>query len=556
MRLANVFRVDYGVRKGDRIAIISRNTPHFVVTVIASYILGAIITPINAFLESAALAFCIEDSEPRVVVCDVERWARIRDNAVGGGLAGLSKKIPALQAVVVSPWQGDTYLPRSERDWLASKSDAAATTKTTNKPAVEIADIDDLLDRASSYPALQLGPLSPSDDAMLMYTSGTTGMPKGVLSAQRHMLGCIAIVSMHVARGYLRRSQMPPTPPSPELSTTDEAALPSVLILSPLFHVAGLFGLVNAILRGCLIAFLPAYNARRVIELVRREKLKVVAGVGFMLKEIYEIAQPGDLDSLEGVSHGGAASAPELPGDVQKRTPGVLSTHGFGSTESCGVVLAAVADEYVSRPNTIGHPLPGVDVRIVDAATGMVVPDGEPGELIIRGPCIAKGYWKRPKETAETFLADGFLRTGDLAVQEEDGYVYLLDRIKDIIIRGGENISCASVESAVYSDRRVLECAAVGVPDPRLGERVAIVVVVTHPPQNSSDKNNNQQQLLDPADIPRIAQRAGLAKFAIPEIVWVRSEPLRRNANGKVVKRELRDEVLQWLAKEGRAAKL
>ncbi|KAK0526740.1 hypothetical protein OC835_005189 [Tilletia horrida] len=544
-QLANALRVDYGVRKGDRIAIISRNTTHFALTVLATYLIGGIVVPINAFAEAATLAFCIQDADARVVVCDVERWHRLYDPTVGGGIAGVAAKSRALQAIIVSPWKYDTYVPRAERDWLrqdvlASIKDASAAHKI---PSIAIADWDDVFARSTSYPNLPLYPVSAEDPAMIMYTSGTTGLPKGVLSNQRQILGALGVGGVHAARAFIRRGQAPPTPAGPEVH--DEADCPSTLALSPFFHVTGLqSGLMSSTIRGGRVVFLPSYSAERAIQIIRKERIKLVSGVGFMMREVMKLAKPGDLDSIEALAHGGSSSANELPGETQQSKPRVAASVGYGLTETNGLVMGAYLDEYIALPDSIGAPVPGVDVLIVDPETLRVLPDGQPGELLIRSPCNATGYWRRPKETAETFLKDGFLRTGDLARRDPNGYVFILDRIKDLIIRGGENVSCTSVEGAVHGDPRVRECAAVGVPDERLGERVGIIVVIE--PSSS----------LDAQGVQDIARAKGLPKFAIPEVVWVRTEPLEKNANGKVVKRNLKEELKRWMKGEGRVSKL
>ncbi|KAE8226122.1 hypothetical protein CF319_g1227 [Tilletia indica] len=538
--LANALRIEYGVRKGDRIAVISRNTPHFALTVFAAYILGAIIVPINAFAEAPTLHFCIQDADARVVIVDVERWHRIHDSADGGGLAKLVKNSKSLQAIVVSPWKLDTYVPRSERDWL--REDAA----TAAGGSLTITDWDDIAQRATTYPNLPLVKLSPEDYAMIMYTSGTTGLPKGVLSKHRQVLGPLGVAGVHVARAFIRRGQAPPTPV--DADAWEEHLCPSILTLSPLFHVTGLSsGLISISLRGGKIVLLPSYSPQRALEVIRTEGIKGISGVGFMVREIMKLAQPGDLDSLESVTHGGASAANEIPDEVQKKKRGLSPSTGYGMTETNAIVLGAFLDEYIADPSTIGHPVPSVVVRIIDPETGRVVPDGQPGELLISSPCNATGYWRRPKETAETFLADGYVRTGDLARRGPNGYIYIMDRIKDMIIRGGENVSCSSVEGAIYSDARVSECAAVGLPDERLGERVGMIVV-THPSSSGST--------LDTKAIQEIARAKGLPKFAIPEVVWVRTEPLGKNASGKVVKRELKEEMKKWLAAGGRESKL
>ncbi|KAK0565350.1 hypothetical protein OC861_003824 [Tilletia horrida] len=541
MRLANALRYEYGVRKGDRIAIISRNTPHFAIAYFASFVLGAICVPINAFAEGPTLAFCIEDSDPRVVVCDVERWHRLNsDHTLGGGIQTLANKTKSLQAIVVSPWKADTYLAHSERDWLRSGS-RAVTSK--HGRTVAVSDWDQLHERAAAYPTLPLCPLTCEDYAMIMYTSGTTGLPKGVLSKHRHVLGGQGVGGIHVARAFIRRGQAPPSPADPR--ETEEKLCPSTLTVVPYFHVTGLHsGLLSCTIRGGKNVILPTYSAERALQAAKTERVKLINGVGFMIREILRLAQPGDLDALEAVSHGGSSAASELPAEAQKRRANMASTNGYGMTEMNGLVVGAFLDEYALNPQTIGHPVPSVDVKIINTETGKVVQPGEPGELLIRSPCNAVGYWRRPEATAATFLKDGFIRTGDLARQDADGYLYILDRVKDMIIRGGENISCVTVEAAVHGEPSVLECAAVGVPDERLGERVGIVVVV-HP----SSK-------LDAAAVQEFARSKGLPKFSIPEVVWIRREPLGKNANGKVVKTKLKEEMKQWIAKGGREAKL
>jgi len=546
MLLAKALRYEWNVRKGDRIAIISRNTPHFALTAFAAFILGAIIVPINAFAEAPTLAFCIQDADARVVVCDVERWDRLQgDGAVGGGIAGLALKSKSLQGFIVSPWKMDEYVGREKRSWL-KEADAVKQALPSSRGPVTVTDWDDLVERAAAYPNLPLPHLTPGDNAMILYTSGTTGLPKGVLSNHRQVLGVVGIGGVHLTRAFLRRGQMPPTPPGPEV--WDEDSCGSALTLSPLFHVTGLAsGLLAATFRGGRIVFLPAYSPQRAIDTIRRERVKLVSGIGFMVREILRAAKPEDLVSLEGVSHGGSSAANEIPAESQERKRGLASANGYGMSETNGLVLGSYLDEYMQDPSSIGHPVPSVDIRILDPETGRVLEDGKPGELLIRSPCNATGYWRRPEATRETFLADGFIRRGDLARREPNGYVYIMDRIKEIIIRGGENVSCATVEGAIYSDPRVLECAAIGVPDERLGERVGIIVVVSPSTATST---------LDTHAVQEIGRAKGLPKFAIPDVVWIRTEALGKNANGKVVKRQLKEEMKRWMASSSRDSKL
>jgi long-chain acyl-CoA synthetase len=236
-----------------------------------------------------------------------------------------------------------------------------------------------------------------------------------------------------------------------------------------------------------------------------------------------------DLSSVRSVGYGGAPAPPELVRRIKEHFPGGSPSNGYGLTETSSVTTMNAGDDYVRKPDSVGPPVPVCDVKVVDESGGEV-PTGEVGELWIKGPNVVRGYWNKPEATAASFT-DGWLHTGDVARLDEEGFVYIVDRAKDMVIRGGENVYCVEVEAALYEHPAVADAAVIGIPHDVLGEEVGAVVQRRPGTDVSED------------DLRRfVGQR--LAPFKVPVRVWFKDEPLPRNPAGKILKRELRDELL------------
>jgi long-chain acyl-CoA synthetase len=496
-RAVAVFAADLqarGVVKGDRVAVAMRNLPEWAVAFYGAASLGAIVTPLNAWWTGAELEYGLKDSGAKILVVDAERYERL-----SGFLAGCGDLT----------W---VYVCRAE--------EVAAHAAVIRLEAV--------IGAPEAWGALADQPLppseiSPEDDATILYTSGTTGRPKGALATHRAINSNIMAAGLGSARAYLRRGQAPPPtgPSAPQRST---------MISIPLFHVTGCFAVLNPILfGGGKLVMMRKWDPIRAFELIEREKVQAAGGVPAIAWELVEHPARAnyDLSTLESIAYGGAPAAPELVRKIREAFPRAQPGSGWGMTETCAAVTNHSAEDYLHRPESSGPPVPVSDLKIVDPVDGITeLAVGELGELWARGPQIAKGYWNKPQATAETFV-DGWVRTGDLARLDEEGFVYIVDRAKDMLIRGGENIYCIEVENALYEHPAVMDAAVVGAPHRTLGEEPA--AVVTLKPGLSA----TEEEL-------RAHAARRLAAFKVPIAIRIWSEALPRNANGKILKDELR----------------
>ena len=346
---------------------------------------------------------------------------------------------------------------------------------------------------------------APDDPAAIFYTSGTTGFPKGAITTNANFLSncetCRRILSLG-GQGDMR-----------------------TLVSVPLFHVTGCNSqLLLAVYLGGATVIMPQFDVGELLRAIEAERIDVLTTV----PAIYWLAinQPQfletDVSSVRALSYGGAPIAPELVTRIVKAFPEARVGNGFGLTETSSVTTY-LPHEYVQHADSVGFPAPVCDVRIDEPG-----PDGV-GELLIRGPNVVAGYWNKPRETAETFV-DGWLHSGDLARIDSEGLVHIVDRAKDMINRGGENVYCVEVENALAGAPGVFEAAVVGVPDEVMGEKVGAVLVPA--PGGRIDV---------PAVLTYLRER--IADFKVPQYVVVRPDPLPRNPGGKLLKRRLRDET-------------
>ena len=352
------------------------------------------------------------------------------------------------------------------------------------------------------------GDQSPADPAAIFYTSGTTGFPKGAITTHENFLS-----NAETCRRAL---------------SVDPAGL-RTLISVPLFHVTGCNSqLLVALYVGGTAVIMPVFEVAAFLHAIEEEAIDTMVTV----PAIYwlAISQPAfadvDISHVRSVSYGGAPIAPDLVARLAKAFPQARLGNGFGLTETSSV-STFLPHEFVAHADSVGFPAPVVDVRL-DA----VAPDGT-GELLIRGQNVVSGYWNKPEATADTFV-DGWLHSGDAARIDDEGLVYLVDRLKDMINRGGENVYCVEVENALAGAPGVYEAAVLGVPDEVMGEKVGAVIV---PMPGAS------------FDVPAVlAYLAGqLADFKVPQYVAVATAPLPRNPGGKLLKRQLREET-DWAA--------
>jgi long-chain acyl-CoA synthetase len=478
-----------GVVKGDRVAIVMRNLPEWPVAFYAAASIGAIVAPLNAWWSGAELEHALTDCGAKVCVVDAERLERLQDHL---------PRCPALEAVYVC-----------RRAAGAGHSTDISMESIIGRPA----DWPSLPD--ADLPDVDLG---PDDDATLFYTSGTTGKPKGALGDHRSINTNILTAAFVQACAGLRRGD-----------TNLAPARRAVLAAVPLFHVTGCSSGMNpAVWAGDKLVLMRRWDPVRAFELIEREKITNTGGVPTVAWQLIEHPERAnyDLSSLKALTYGGAAAAPELVRRIAAVFPGVRPGQGWGMTETGGTATSHVGEDYSQRPDSCGPAVPVVELKVRSLDGARELPVGEVGELWCKGPGMAKGYWNRPDATAETF-ADGWLRTGDLARLDDEGFCYIVDRAKDMVIRGGENIYSAEVEGVLHEHPAVMEAAVVGVAHRTLGEEPA--AVVTLKPGVSAGE----------AEL-RAFVGERLAAYKTPVRVLFSSEPLPRTTSGKILKADLK----------------
>lgn len=486
--LAHVLRDRFGVREGDRVAIAMRNFPEWTVAFWAAAAAGAVVVPLNAWWTGEELEYGLSDSGSTVAFVDREREERLRDHWAA---------LPDLRAVVVA---------RSANGVDEGHLDMAEL----------LADVPDQVD----LPEVAVG---TDDDATIFYTSGTTGRPKGALGTHRNI--CTNVMSMFYVnvRNALR---------------TGADAMPSdgpqnaYLLTVPLFHATGCHSILcTNVAAGGKLVMVHKFDPRRALELIERERVTIFGGVPAMAMQILDHPdfERFDTSSVRSVGYGGAPAPPDLVKRIKAHFPGGGASNGYGMTETSSLSTMNMGDDYVAKPDSVGPPVPVVTVKVVDPL-GQDLPAGSVGELWIKGPNVVKGYWSKPEATAETFT-DGWVHTGDVARIDEDGFVYIVDRAKDMLIRGGENIYCVEIEGVLHDHPAVADAAVIGIPDDVLGEEVGAVVQLR--PGTSADEAELQRHV-----------RSHLAAFKVPKRIWFSGEPLPRNPAGKILKRQLREELV------------
>ncbi len=480
---------EMGVGKGDRVALAMRNLPEWPVAFFAGAVIGAIVVPLNAWWTGEELAFGMADSGAAVLICDAERWER---------MALHKAEMPDLQHVLVT---------RGGSKALAEP--ARALEDVIGNPK----DYADLPDR--SLPDVAI---NPDDAVTIFYTSGTTGKPKGALGSHRNLLTNGLTTAYSGAATILRRGAPLPEP-----------TIRAGLVVVPMFHVTACSAsMIPTIQAGHKIVFMHKWDTVKAFEIIEREKINATGGVPFIAWQLIEHPdrEKYDLSSIDSISYGGAPSAPELVAKIYEIF-GAYPGNGWGMTETMATVTSHTSEDYLNRPDSCGPPVPVSDLKIMSEDGVTELPIGEVGELWARGPQIVKGYWNRPEATAETFV-DGWVRTGDLAKLDEEGFCFIVDRAKDMIIRGGENIYSSEVENILYEHPAVTDAALVGIAHPTLGEEPAAVVHLA--PGTTATEDELRAW---------VGER--LAKFKVPVRIVFTTGTLPRNANGKILKRELRE---------------
>ncbi|MEY4373295.1 MAG: hypothetical protein RL219_2064 [Actinomycetota bacterium] len=481
-RLAHLLAHDYGVRKGDRVAISMRNFPEWVFAFMAATSIGAIAVAMNALWTPDEMEYGLTNSGSNVLVCDQERADRIAPRIEALGIRVLVARA--------------SHAPLG----AITLGDALRTTDDVAMPPANIA---------------------PDDPAIIFYTSGSTGHPKGVLSTHRNIISALLSWELDGAASA-REFGITPAPPTSQ---------PATLIGIPLFHATGSHAV-----------FLQSYRAQRkmvcmykwdpekAVELIEREQISNFTGPPAVTHDLVEAAKrtSRDLSSLRLVGGGGAARAPEQVRQIDRTLTSAMPATGWGMTETNAIGVFIAGPEYVERPASSGRCSAVMELKIVDD-NGNALAANERGELLVRGTAMFVEYWNRPDLADSTFEPGGWFRTGDVAYLDDDGYLFIVDRVKDLIIRGGENIGCGGVEAALLMHPRVREAAVYAVPEERLGEEVGATIY--------TDGDIDLDEL-------RTFLGAHLAKFEIPQHFVIATEPLPRTASGKILKRQLQREAL------------
>jgi long-chain acyl-CoA synthetase len=484
--LATVLIEQYGIVKGDRVAIAMRNYPEWVIAFTAITSIGAIAVAMNAWWQTHEMEYGLVDSGSRVIIADQERLDRIGEQLQSLGI----------EALAVRP---------------------------TKPLATRVQDMIRLMDEVGRVEMPEAN-LTAEDDATILYTSGSTAHPKGAVSTHRAIISALMSWELEALAGAVALGIDPDEAEDPEFQR-------AMLLSIPLFHVTGLLAAtLNCYRSQARVVLMYKWDVYKAIDIIEEERITNFTSVPPMTGELVKIAaaQGRSLETLQAVGGGGAPRAPEQVRGIAEVFANASPGTGWGMTETNAIGAVISGDDYLNRPESSGRCSQVLEARIVDE-TGNTLSPGERGELLIRGTSVIRCYWNNPEATAET-LVDGWLHTGDVAYIDDEGFIYIVDRIKDMVIRGGENIGCAEVEAVIMEHAGVHEVAVFGVPDEKLGEEVAAVVF--------ADESVSEQAL-------REHVAAELASFKVPRHLWFRKEQLPRIAAGKIAKRMLRDEALQ-----------
>ena len=475
---------DYGVQKGDRVAIAMRNYPEWIITYLGALSIGAVVVSMNAWWTADEMAYGLEDSGAKVLVADLERVERSREAAEGLGLRTIGVRLD------------EEEVPPGVERW------------------------EDVVVPSAARPEVEVG---PDDDATILYTSGTTGRPKGAVSTHRAIVQALMGFGCKTSIDSLRRPE----------EAAGRTGAPVFILIVPLFHVTGNVPVfLGSLASGLKLVIMHKWDPGQALVLIEREKVTNFIGVPTQSWDLLEHPdfEKYDTSTLTSVGGGGAPAPPQLVGRVGSSFKTAKPNIGYGMTETNAYGPGNSGADYETHPTSTGRSTPILTVEIRDADANPV-PAGQPGEIWMKGPNLIRGYWNKPEATAET-IVDGWLRTGDLGRMDEEGFLYIEDRAKDMILRGGENVYSAEVEAAIYEHPAVYEAAVFGLPHERLGEEVAVAIVP------------RQGETIDPDEL-RTFLAAQIAPFKIPSKVFFYDEALPRNPAGKILKRQLRDDLTE-----------
>lgn len=464
------------IRRGDRVAICMRNRTEWIVAFMAVIKAGGIAALLNSRGSPEELVAMLDDVTPALVLADSRRAALIREGGHEGRMLDLTR-----------PFDGQEIARRA--------------TEAVPEP----------------------GLARPEDPAAILFTSGTTGRVKGAVLTHRSLITGLMTMQLSgvmVLHNMARAHGIP--------AETLMASLPqqAVLLVYPLFHISGLgAAFLSPLFAGSKVVIMRRWDAQEAVRLIGAEKITMFSAVPTMLWDMLHRAKVGDADlsSLRNVASGGQALPVNLLDEIRDLCPQAVMGTGYGMTEASGSLAQAVGEDFIRNRSSAGRVLPLAQVRIA-MPDGRIAPPGESGEIQLKGAMVMAGYWNRPDETAAAFTGDGWLRTGDVGYVDDEGYIFIVDRVKDMVISGGENIYCAEVERVMGEMPGIGECAAFGIPDERLGELLVAVV---------------RGEGVDPAAVKQwVGER--LARYKAPGRVAIIADPLPRNDVGKVNKVALR----------------
>jgi len=492
-RIAHLLVTDYGVRKGDRVAISMRNFPEWIMAFSAVTSIGAIAVAMNAMWQPEEMEYGLKDCGASVLFADQERLDRLAHCS-----ADLDVQVIAVRPRARNPTAPDLKL------LLARVGDV-------DMPAADVA---------------------PDDDATIFYTSGSTGHPKGVVSTHRNVISALFSWELDARAGALVAG-IEPTPP---------ASQPATLLAVPLFHATGSHAvyLMSYRMQRKMVCMYK-WDPEQAAALIEREKITSFTAPAAMTGDLVREARRTErnLSTLMSVGGGGAPRAPEQVKQIESSFAKAMPGTGWGMTETNAIGTGIGGLDYLNRPASSGRCSAVLQLKVIDRS-GHALPAGERGELLVRGTSLFRGYWNRSEVDAQVFV-DGWFRTGDVAYLDEEGFLFIVDRIKDLIIRGGENIGCGQVEAALLMHPDVHEAAVYAVPDERLGEEVGATLYGS--------------ASLD-LDAVRAFLHEHLARFEVPRFMFAAKTPLPRTASGKILKRQLRDEAVAELAAAARRAQV
>ena len=460
------------IQRGDRVGLCMKNSAAWMIGYLAILAKGGVVVAVNSRGSPSELGAMLDDVGARLVLADADRAERLREGGFSGSI-------------------------------------------------IQSSEFPDSVPGA----ALAIPPVKPDEAAAILFTSGTTGRVKGAVLSHRNLIHGIMLMQLSgvmILHGMAQKF-------GTDVETL-RAGLPQAAVLQvyPLFHISGMgSAFLSPMLAGSKIVVMHRWDPEEALRLIAAERISMFTGVPTMLWDLLNRASldGADLSSLTNIGTGGQALPVNLLDSMRAACPQAFMGTGYGLTETSGSVAQSVGEDFIRNRTSAGRVLSLVDLK-VDA------PAGEAGEIMVRGPMVMKGYWNRPEDTAAVLSPDGWFRTGDIGRVDEEGYVFIVDRKKDMVISGGENIYCAEVERVIGAMPGISECAAFGIPDQRLGELLVAVAVGSGISEDAIKSEVGEK----------------LARYKAPGRVVLVSDSLPRNAVGKVDKIKLR---AMWPALSG-----